>query len=180
VVDTPEYLQVGSTFWSGREAAMTKEQRDKFIDRYASGADEVVSSLEGFSPEALTTRAFAGKWSAAEIVHHLADSEMIAAIRLRRLIVEEHPVIQGYDQEAYAARLRYKGRDIRPALDAVRSTRATAVQLLRTMSEEEWSAAGWHTEVGLYTAERWLEIYAEHAHKHAEQIQRQRAALQRK
>jgi hypothetical protein len=45
------------------------------------------------------------------------------------------------------------------------------------MSDEEWRAAGWHTEIGLYTAERWLEIYAEHAHGHAEQIRRLRAAL---
>jgi hypothetical protein len=180
VVDAAEYLQAGSTFWSEREAAMTKEQREKLIERYASGADEVASSLEGFPSEALTTTAFAGKWSAAEIVHHLADSEMIAAIRLRRLIAEERPVIQAYDQAAYAARLRYNGRDIQPALDALRSARATTIQLLRTIPEEEWGATGWHSEVGLYTAERWLEIYAEHAHKHAEQIRRQRAALQRK
>ena len=116
---------------------MTKTERDTLIERYASGADEVASSLEGFPPEALTTRAFAGRWSAAEIVHHLADSEMTAVIRLRRMIVEERPVIQGYDQEAYADRLRYNGRDIRPALDALRSARATTVQLLRNLSAEE-------------------------------------------
>lgn len=159
---------------------MTKEERDALIERYASGAAEFASSLEGFPPEALTTRPFPGKWSAAEIAHHLADSEMVGAIRLRRLIVEEHPVIQAYDQEVYADRLRYNGRDIRPALEVLRSARATTVQLLRTLSAEEWAAAGWHTELGLYTTERWLEIYAGHAHKHAEQIQRLRAALQRK
>jgi len=156
---------------------MTKEERDALIERYASGTAEVVSSLEGFPPDKLTTRAFPGKWSAAEIVHHLADSELIGAIRLRRLIVEEHPVIQGYDQEVYADRLRYKGRDIWPALDALRSARTTTLQLLKSMSDEEWRAAGWHTEIGLYTAERWVEIYAEHAHGHAEQIRRLRAAL---
>ena len=156
---------------------MTKGERDTLIERYASGAEEVVSSLEGFPPGEVTTRAFPGKWSAAEIVHHLADSEMISAIRLRRLIAEQRPVIHGYDQEAYAARLRYAGRDILPALDALRSARATTLQLLRTMSDEEWREAGWHTEIGLYTAERWLEIDAEHAHGHAEQIRRLRAAL---
>ena len=91
---------------------MTKEERDALIERYASGTAEVVSSLEGFPPDKLTTRAFPGKWSAAEIVHHLADSEMTSAIRLRRLLAEERPVIHGYDQEAFATRLRYAGRDI--------------------------------------------------------------------
>jgi len=156
---------------------MTKEERVTLIERYASGAEEVVSSLEGFPPDDLTRRVFPGRWSAAEMLHHLADSEMISAIRLRRPIAEPRPVIHGYDQETFATRLRYAGRDIQPALDALRSARATTVQLLRGMSEEEWRAAGWHTEIGLYTAERWLEIYAEHAHAHAEQIRRLRAAL---
>lgn len=157
---------------------MTKAQRSTLIERYASGSEEVVSSLAGFPPDEFTNRVVPGKWSAAEIVHHLADSEMISAIRLRRLLVERHPVIHGYDQEAFATRLRYAGRDILPALDALRGARATTLQLLRAMSDEEWSATGWHTEIGLYTAERWLEIYAEHAHEHAAQIWRLRAAPQ--
>jgi hypothetical protein len=33
------------------------------------------------------------------------------------------------------------------------------------------------TEFGLYTTERWPGIYAEHAHAHAEQIRRLRAAI---
>jgi hypothetical protein len=127
---------VGSAFWTGREAGMTREERDALLQRYASGTAEVASNLERFPPEALTRRPFAGKWSAAGIVHHPADSEMIGAIRLRRLIVEKHPVIQGYDQAIFAERLRYTGRDIRPARDALRSARATTVQLLRTLSEE--------------------------------------------
>ena len=38
------------------------------------------------------------------------------------------------------------------------------------MTEEDWRREGTHTEHGRYTVERWLEIYATHAHKHAEQI----------
>jgi hypothetical protein len=156
---------------------MTKAERDRLIERYASGPDEVASSLEGLSTEGLTTRPFPGKWSAAEIVHHLADSETIAGIRLRKLLVEERPVIEGYDQDGFVVRLRYNQRDLRPAWEAFRSTRGTTLQLLREMPEEDWTKTGWHTESGVYTAERWLEIYSEHAHKHAEQICRIRKAL---
>ena len=157
---------------------MTKEQRDALIERYASGAEEVARALESFPASALTRRAFPDKWSAAEIVHHLADAEMTAAIRLRRLMVEDHPVIHAYDQEAFASKLRYRERDILPALDALRSALATTVQLLRAMSDEEWLKSGWHTESGLYSAERWLETNADHVHQHAEQIRTLRAALQ--
>ena len=156
---------------------MDATTRQALIAKYVEGCQVVSDALSGVTDPELDARPAPGKWSAREIVHHLADSEMTSAIRLRRLLAEERPVIHGYDQDAFATRLRYAGRDISPALDALRSARATTLQLLKSMSDEEWRAAGWHTEIGLYTAERWLEIYAEHAHGHAEQIRRLRAAL---
>ena len=156
---------------------MTKEERQSLIARYAAGADEVASSLEGFPPGRLTDHPFPGKWSACEIVHHLADSESVSAIRLRRLLAEDRPVIQGYDQERYAVRLKYNERDLVPALELFRAVRANTTWLLQGMAESDWSREGWHTESGLYTPEVWLTIYAAHAHNHAGQIRRLREAL---
>jgi hypothetical protein len=155
---------------------VTPEERSILIERYARGYQEVVDSLAGTSPETLAVRPAPGKWTAAEIVHHLADSETIAGLRLRLLLAEERPLIRGYDQDVYARRLRYAERPIGPALDAFRAARATTLQLLRTMTEEDWTRPGWHTETGPYTAETWLRIYAEHAHLHARQIRRAAAA----
>jgi len=156
---------------------MTQHERQSLIDRYAAGPDEVVKSLAGFPPEELTAHPIPGKWSAAEIVHHLADSESISGIRIRRLLAEERPVIHGYDQEAYASRLRYNQRDFGPALEVFRGVRQATVPLLRAMADEDWRRDGWHTESGLYTPETWLEIYADHAHNHAAQIRRLRESL---
>src|SRR5213594_2081098 len=97
---------------------MTAEERQELIDRYKDGYNQVAASLNGFPANSLTAHPIPGKWSAVEIVHHLADSETTSALRLRRLLVEDHPLIQGYDQEAFAARLNYNHRDIAPALDA--------------------------------------------------------------
>jgi hypothetical protein len=96
---------------------------------------------------------------------------------LRRLLVEESPVIQGYDQDAFALQLKYNERDMAPALAAFRSARETTLQLLELMSEEDWKREGVHTESGRYTPEHWLAIYAAHAHNHAAQISRLRDAL---
>lgn len=157
---------------------MSPEDRSKLIARYEAGYQEVADSLEGFPAEALGTHPFPGKWSAREIVHHLADSETASALRLRQLLAEEYPVIHGYDQEAYAILLRYNLReDIRPSLDAFRAARESTAQLLHSMSDEDWSLGGWHTEAGFYSATRWLQIYAAHAHDHAEQIRRLREAV---
>ena len=156
---------------------MTTRERAKLIKQYAAGYDEVARALDGFPASKLTARPFRDKWTAAEIVHHLADSEMTSAIRLRRLLVEDRAVIHGYDQDAFAARLRYNRREIAPALDAFRGARATSVQILETMTAEDWVREAWHTDGGAYGPERWLTIYAVHAHNHAAQIERLRAAV---
>ena len=156
---------------------MNPEERNKLIARYNGGYDEVSDALKNFPAELLTAHPLPGKWSACEILHHLADSESTSAIRLRRLLVEDRPVIQGYDQDQFAIRLRYNERDIAPALDAFRAARATTAQLFALMSQEDWNREGSHTESGRYTAEDWLVIYADHAHNHAAQIRRLRSVL---
>lgn len=156
---------------------MDTNERNELIDRYAAGYDRVTESLRDFPAEQLTARLIPDKWTAAEIVHHLADSEMASALRLRKLLAEAYPVIFGYDQDEYAVRLTYNDRAIEPALDAFRGARATTTQLLRSMTDDDWARTGWHTESGVYTAEKWLVIYAQHAHGHADQIARLREIL---
>jgi hypothetical protein len=156
---------------------MDMTQRRALIAQYRDGYARVARALEGFPPERLNARPFAGKWTAAEIVHHLADSEMQSAIRLRKLLAEAHPVIQGYDQEVWAAKLHYQVRPIEPSLAAFKAARESTAQLFEHMSDADWRHLGWHSEAGSYHSETWLEIYAAHAHGHAEQIERLKAAL---
>jgi hypothetical protein len=153
---------------------MTRETRERLIRQYARGYDDVAEALQGFPGEALVTHPLPGKWSAREIVHHLGDSESISAGRLRMLLTQEHPVIHGYDQDAYAVLLRYNVRDHAPALEAFRCARLLGLQYMELMADDDWERAGWHTESGLYTATTWLQIYAAHAHEHARQIARLR------
>jgi hypothetical protein len=151
--------------------------RKTLIAKYKAGYAEIVKALEGFPGGELTAHPIPGKWSAAEIVHHLADSETQSATRIRKLLAEPFPVIQGYDQEEWTRRLHYQDRPLEPALLAFRAARETTAQLLDLMTEEDWRKLGWHTEGGSYHSERWLEIYADHAHGHAAQITRLKSAL---
>jgi len=156
---------------------MTTDERQELLAQYVAGYDEIVDSLKDFPSDSLTSHPIPGKWSACEIVHHLADSETISGIRLRRLLSEDHPVIQGYDQDEYASRLKYNERDMAPALEALHAARATTAQLFERMTDDDWQREGTHSEHGRYTIEGWLAIYAVHAHIHANQIRALRAAL---
>jgi hypothetical protein len=116
-----------------------------------------------------------GRWSTREIVHHLADSEMTAAIRLRLLLAQDRPAIRGYDQDEFARRLHYE-RPYHSSLEAFRWARQCTAELLERLTADEWIREGTHTEAGQYGVEKWLQIYANHAHKHARQIREARDA----
>jgi hypothetical protein len=154
---------------------MTTDERKQLIDQYADGYAEVARALDGIGPAELDARPGPRAWSPREIVHHLADSEMTSAIRLRRLIAEDAPLIVGYDQEEFARRLYYD-RPIAASLEAFKAARASTVEILERLTPVEWLRAGTHSESGAYSVERWLEIYAKHAHGHADQIRRARAS----
>jgi hypothetical protein len=131
-------------------------------------------------PEAARTwRPAPGEWSAHEVVCHCADSETNSYARIRFLVAEKDPVIQGYDQENWARTFDYHALPLEPALATVESVRASTAALIRTLSEADWAKRGRHTESGAYGAEEWLEIYADHLENHARQIENNLAAWQK-
>lgn len=148
---------------------MDAEERTRLIGLYRDGYRAVVEAIHDLSEEEFDARAAEGRWTIREIIHHLADSEMTAAIRLRLLLAEDRPVIRGYDQDEFARRLHYD-RPHESALQAFRYARETTAQLLDALTEAEWLREGTHTEVGPFSVEKWLEIYGPHAHRHARQI----------
>jgi hypothetical protein len=149
---------------------MDAAKRKELIAQYNDGYRVVAEALVGATDEELDARPAPNKWTAREVVHHLADSELTAATRLRLLVGTDNPQIYGYNQDEFARRLFYD-RPIEASLDAFKTARRSTGEILQLMTDAQWArAAGTHTEHGPYTAERWLEIYAVHAHGHAEQI----------
>jgi hypothetical protein len=153
-------------------------QRRRLIDEYGRGVDAVREALDGITDAELDHRPPDG-WSPRQVVHHLADSEMRSAIRLRQLLAEDAATIQGYDEAGYASIFDYGSRDIGPAMLAFEGARATTAQLLARLSDDAWSRAGTHEENGAYSVEDWLRIYAAHGREHADQIRAARDELER-
>jgi hypothetical protein len=154
---------------------MERQKRAELIARYKDGYREVAAALEGASDKDLDSRPAPGKWNAREIVHHLADSEMTSAVRLRLLVAEDNAAIRAYDEKTFAARLHYQ-RPIASSLLAFQAARLSTGELLDSMTDADFAKTGTHPEHPSYSVDRWLEIYAVHAHNHAEQIRRARAS----
>jgi hypothetical protein len=155
---------------------MDPNERAALIARYRTGAGEVVDALTGITDEELDRpQADPSAWTARQVVHHVADSETMAYIRLRRLIADDDPVIHGYEEPEWARRLHYD-RPIGSSVASVGAVRAASLELLEHLTEDEWERRGTHTESGAYDVATWLRIYADHPRDHADQIRAARAA----
>lgn len=157
---------------------MDDQKRKALVAQYRDGYNEVAEALLKITPDELDGRPAPGKWSVREIVHHLGDSEMTAAVRLRLLLAQERPQIQAYDQDEFARRLHYD-RPHETSLELFRYARESTAELLERLEAADWRREGTHSELGPFSVERWLEIYAEHAHKHATQIRAARGAVKK-
>jgi len=155
-----------------QEGVVDADERKALIRRYREGHNAVAEALRGLADEELD-RSASDEWTPRTIAHHLADSEMTSAIRLRRLIAEDSPVISGYDEVEFAKKLT-SDRPIEPSLEAMRWARESTAQILDRLSEEDWQRTGTHSESGAYSVEDWLATYANHGHDHAKQIERSR------
>lgn len=156
--------------------ALSRAERQRLIDQYAAGPARLRAALATVPAEALTWRPAPNEWSAHEVVCHCADSETNSHARIRFLLAEQEPVIQGYDQERWARDLDYHAAPLEPALATVEAVRANTAALIRRLPDAAWAREGRHTEAGRYTAEDWLQIYADHLEIHARQIEANVAA----
>ncbi len=150
---------------------MDARERKRLIDQYRDGYRAVTEALEGITDAELDHSA-TDDWTPRQIAHHLADSEMESATRIRRLLAMSDKKIYGYDEKAFASLA--SDRPIWPSIEAMRFARESTAQIMERMTEDDWKIVGTHTESGRYGTEDWLEIYAAHAHDHAAQIKRSR------
>src|SRR5579863_6676668 len=87
-----------------------------------------------------------GKWSAREIICHLADTEIAFGFRLRQALAEPHHTIQPFDQDAWAR--GYAALDDERALETFSALRRWNLELLKGMPQEAYSKPVTHPERG--------------------------------
>ncbi len=134
--------------------------------------DQVRRLVAGLSREEVLQPEAPGKWSILEVVAHLVDQELVNSYRLRAIVAEDEPVIQGYDQDRWAARLRYRETEIEDLLRELEALRGRNLRLYRQLSETELDRVGIHSERGRESARRLRALTAAHDLVHRRQIER--------
>jgi hypothetical protein len=145
------------------------------LERLRRGAELVAVSITGAAGSEVDFIPEPGKWSIRQIVAHLADAEIVATMRLRQLIAEEHPKLQAWDEKAWATHLDYARRKPSQSLETFRRIRGENYELLKDLAEPTYDRTGLHSERGEITLRQLLQTIAEHSENHATQLRARRA-----
>ena len=111
-----------------------------------------------------------GRWSILEIAAHLADAELLASTRIRRIITQDRPEMRGYKQELWAQSLAYGQQKIEAMSARFVVLRRENAALLEMIGEEVWRLKGRHDEYGELSLRELIEDYITHTAKHLDQM----------
>jgi len=135
-------------------------------------ASKLKKAIQGLTPTQLKWRSQPGKWSIAEIIAHLADTEIVASWRMRSVIGENGITIQPFDQDAWASAFEYQERDAKRSLEVFRILRENNLAMLNEISPATWENYGMHLERGKETIAHLTRMFAGHDINHLLQVER--------
>jgi len=138
---------------------------------------EIARLTRGLTTEELRRPEASGKWSVLQVLDHLTDAEMVSGARLRYILAEDNPIIVGYDQDRWAAQLRYGTADLESLLSELAAFRSRTLRLLRDLTPAELERVGQHTERGPESVGHMMKLMAAHDLVHRRQLARIRGAF---
>jgi uncharacterized damage-inducible protein DinB len=134
-------------------------------------------AIEGMPDREIRTPEGEGKWSVGQVLRHLADSDLVWGWRLRMVLAHDRPTLTGYDQDAWADRLRYGDDDPADSLAEFEVLRRSNLRLLDRATPEDLKRVGVHEERGEESVEHLIRLYAGHDLLHLRQVERIRQAV---
>jgi hypothetical protein len=145
------------------------QRRAEFIAVLAEAPAVLRKLVVGLSQEQLDVRY--RNWSVRQIVHHLADSHVNSYIRFKWTLTEEEPTIKAYDEGRWSALADARTGDIQAPLALLDGLHARWVQLLRSLTEQQFTRTFIHPETGkTISLNAALCYYAWHCKHHTAQI----------
>ncbi len=141
------------------------------ITRYLRSVPDLIDeAIQGLSDDELRRQPSPDEWSALEVCCHLRDSAEEEGFRVRRLIEEDGPTLEPYDQEARAIERNYRGEDVQRLRTGLRAFWGGLAYQLEGLSDAQWELGGTHPEWGAVTVRSRAELEVEHTQAHLEQL----------
>ena len=107
-----------------------------------------------------------GGFGMVEILPHMRDWEVILADRVTRILDEDAPSLEEYDDSLWAIEHAYRDQDPRQALREFSELRADLVARLEALPPEAWNRVGILAKHGRVTLHWLLDVFCSHDARH--------------
>ena len=142
------------------------------VERLKATVLDLVSLVSGADPARLAAEPAPGEWSAATVLAHLADIEMVYGLRLRMVLTADRPWLAAILEGEWADRLAHLEPAAKDSLQRWRIQRDANLRVLASVTEGEWLREGVHQERGAVTVADLARNWVEHDQTHLGQIRR--------
>jgi uncharacterized damage-inducible protein DinB len=149
----------------------------QLIERYAAEAGDLAKSIAGLSREDMLAFPVPGTWSIQQIVMHIVDSDLVLSDRMKRVIAEDKPLLIGYDESKFTARLHYDVLDTTLACEVFTGNRRLTAEILKHLPDEAFERVGIHNERGKVTLHDLLANAVNHLKHHLRFVREKRELL---
>jgi hypothetical protein len=113
-----------------------------------------------------------GEWSAAFVIHHIADAEIQFGVRYANALAEENPTIVPFDEEKFPNGLQYAKRSVATSLQSLAASHAMNYEILKNASDADWDRISTHPQRGAVTLLQLVTLSANHIEGHIDQLKK--------
>jgi hypothetical protein len=152
--------------YQGYDEAMDHKQ---ILEKYHSSAISFVEEGTKISAEGLK-KSKDGEWSAAFVIHHIADAEIQFGVRYANALCEDNPTIFPFDEEKFPTGLQYDNRSVAVSLQSLAASHAMNYEILKNASEADWNRISTHPQRGAVTLLQLVTLSANHIAGHIDQL----------
>ncbi len=147
------------------------------IQTYSDGAQLLRAVLQSAANADIDARPIEGKWSVREVVCHLADSEIVYADRMKRVLAEENPTFFDASPDLFIPALHCSKRPLDSELNVIEAIRTHMLPLLKSCAASDFQRSGIHSLDGPMTLQTLLERIVGHVPHHIAFIEEKLACL---
>lgn len=130
------------------------------------------AALHNLSREQIAYRIADNKWNIAEIVAHLADTEIQAYTRFRSILADDVPYISNHNEAKWVVALNQSSIDVKDSFSIFKLMRNLNYELIESLNDNQLKMQGLHSIRGWITVEDLIKTYIDHLKNHIDQIHR--------
>ena len=141
----------------------------QLLEKYHTSALSFVEEGRKISADNLTNSKD-GEWSAAFVIHHIADAEIQFGVRYANALCEDNPTIVPFDEEKFPIGLQYEKRSVDVSLQSLAASHAMNYEILKNATQADWERISTHPQRGAVTLLQLVTLSANHIAGHIDQL----------